>query len=66
MRLPSVPELAAAAQLLAAAVMVGHLAAALAAARRQNLTGARVTAVEGIVAGLGIMTAATIVRTLAL
>lgn len=54
-------------QLLAALVIVVHLAAALAGlARGGGIARARLTAAEGVILGLGLITAGTLLRTLEL
>jgi uncharacterized membrane protein AbrB (regulator of aidB expression) len=54
-------------QLLAALVIAGHLAAALVVLlRTQRLPLARLTAAEGVIAGLGLMTAATLLKSVQL
>ncbi len=54
-------------QLLAALVIVIHLAAALVAiGRTGSIPRARLTAADGVIAGLGLITAATLLRTIEL
>jgi hypothetical protein len=54
-------------QLLAALVILIHLAAALVAlGRTGSISRARLTAADGVIAGLGLITAATLLRTIEL
>jgi uncharacterized membrane protein len=54
-------------QLLAALVIAVHLAAALVAVvRTGSISRARLTAADGVIAGLGLITAATLLRTIEL
>jgi hypothetical protein len=54
-------------QLLAALVIAVHLAAALVAVGRTgSIPRARLTAADGVIAGLGLITAATLLRTIEL
>jgi hypothetical protein len=64
---PSLGVLALPIQLLAAGVISIHLAAALVAiARTGSIPRARLTAADGVIAGLGLITAATLLRTIEL
>jgi hypothetical protein len=54
-------------QLLAACVIAAHLAAALVAVcRTGSIPRARLTAADGVITGLGLLTAATLLRTIEL
>jgi hypothetical protein len=64
---PSLGVLALPIQLLAGGVIAIHLAAALVAiARTGSIPRARLTAADGVIAGLGLITAATLLRTIEL
>ena len=67
MPLPSLGALVLPIQLLAALVIAVHLAAALVAVGRTgSIPRARLTAADGVIAGLGLVTAATLLRTIEL
>lgn len=67
MLLPRGASLALPIQLLAALVIVAHLAAALAGlGRGGSVARARLTVAEGVIVGLGLITAGTLLRTLEL
>jgi Ca2+/Na+ antiporter len=64
---PSLVALVLPIQLLAACVIVIHLAAALMAiGRTGSIPRARLTAADGVIAGLGLITAATLLKTIEL
>jgi uncharacterized membrane protein len=64
---PSLGALVLPIQLLAGGVIAIHLAAALVAvARTGSIPRARLTAADGVIAGLGLVTAATLLRTIEL
>ena len=64
---PSLGALVLPIQLLAAVVIVIHLAAAVVAlGRSRSIPRARLTAADGVITGLGLITAATLLRTIEL